>query len=64
MSTTCFSRQPYLGINLEMSAERLTTFFSDEQGQLPAELRFLVQGNDWQINRQKVRFAGMSPFRS
>ena len=46
--STSFSTQPYLGINLEMSAEWLTTFFPDENGQLPAELSFLVKGNDWQ----------------
>lgn len=48
ISSTNFSTQPYLGINLEMSAECLTTFFPDENGQLPAELSFLVRGNDWQ----------------
>lgn len=48
MSSTSFSGQLYLGINLEMSAEWLTTFFPDGQGQLPAELHFLVRGNDWQ----------------
>ncbi|MBE9015319.1 AraC family transcriptional regulator [Chroococcidiopsis sp. CCALA 051] len=48
ISGVCFNTQSYLGINLEMSAEWLTTFFPDENGQLPAELSFLVKGNDWQ----------------
>lgn len=48
MSCTSFSGQPYLGTSLEMSAEWLTTFFPDQQGQLPTELGFLVRGNDWQ----------------
>ncbi|MES1026283.1 hypothetical protein ABN584_25640 [Gloeocapsa sp. BRSZ] len=31
-----------------MPPDRLVTFFPDASGQLPAELNFLVQGNDWQ----------------
>jgi AraC-like DNA-binding protein len=47
---TCLSlkHQPYLNVNLEMSPERFITLFPDENGELPAELRFLVKGNDWQ----------------
>lgn len=47
-SFICASTQPHLGINLEMSAEWLTTFLPDKNGELPAELSFLVKGNDWQ----------------
>ncbi|MEG3879909.1 AraC family transcriptional regulator [Microcoleus sp. herbarium7] len=47
-SFICSIAQPSLGINLEMSADRFTTFFPDKNGELPPELSFLVKGNDWQ----------------
>ncbi|MEG3849330.1 AraC family transcriptional regulator [Microcoleus sp. herbarium19] len=42
------SAVPDIGINLEMSPERLTALFPDKNGELPPELSFLVKGNDWQ----------------
>ncbi|MBW4552774.1 MAG: AraC family transcriptional regulator [Aphanocapsa sp. GSE-SYN-MK-11-07L] len=47
-SYICSSAQPHLHINLEMSPARFTTLFSDVNGELPAELKFLVKGNDRQ----------------
>lgn len=35
-------------VEIVMSPDRLTDFFPDPTGQLPAELNFLVRGNDWQ----------------
>ncbi|MBW4552778.1 MAG: AraC family transcriptional regulator [Aphanocapsa sp. GSE-SYN-MK-11-07L] len=46
-SSICSSAQPHLSVNLEMSPERFTTLFANQHGELPAELNFLVQGNDW-----------------
>ncbi|MBW4550937.1 MAG: helix-turn-helix transcriptional regulator [Aphanocapsa sp. GSE-SYN-MK-11-07L] len=42
------SDQPHLLINLELSPDRLMALFPNAQGELPAELKFLVQENDWQ----------------
>ena len=35
-------------LSIIMSPERLGNFFPNEQGNLPAELEFLVKGEDWQ----------------
>ena len=37
-----------VGIEIQMSPDRLASFFPDASGQLAAELNFLVKGNDWQ----------------
>ncbi|MFQ4142477.1 AraC family transcriptional regulator [Chlorogloeopsis sp. ULAP02] len=37
-----------LGIDIEMSPDLLATFFPDEEGEIPKQLRSLAKGNDWQ----------------
>ncbi|MEG3851162.1 AraC family transcriptional regulator [Microcoleus sp. herbarium19] len=45
---TSFPDEIDLGVDVFMSPDRLSTFFPDASGQLPAELNFLVKTNDWQ----------------
>lgn len=40
--------QPFIGVNIEMSPERLAAFFPGADGQLAPELSLLVKQNDWQ----------------
>lgn len=40
--------QPMVGVNIEISPERLATFFPGEDGQNSPQLQLLVKGNDWQ----------------
>ena len=40
--------QPFIGVNIEMSPERLASFFPGVDGQLAPELSLLVKNNDWQ----------------
>lgn len=37
-----------VGIDIEMPPELLATFFPDEAGEIPQQLRLLAKGNDWQ----------------
>ncbi len=47
-TTVEFPKSRNVGVDINMSADLLATFFSDEEGEIPKELRFLAQGNDWQ----------------
>ncbi|WP_228055001.1 helix-turn-helix transcriptional regulator [Gloeocapsopsis crepidinum] len=38
----------YVGVNIHMSPDLLATFFPDEAGEIPPQLRLLAKGNDWQ----------------
>ncbi|MDF5708634.1 MAG: AraC family transcriptional regulator [Nostoc sp. S4] len=40
--------QPFVHINIEMPPELLTTFFSTQNGEIPPQLHFLLNGNDRQ----------------
>ncbi|MEH2180294.1 hypothetical protein [Nostoc sp.] len=37
-----------VGVNIHMSASLLATFFPNEAGKIPHQLRLLAKGNDWQ----------------
>ncbi|MBP5971843.1 helix-turn-helix transcriptional regulator [Brasilonema sp. CT11] len=38
----------YVGVEIELPPDLLTTFFPDEDGQIPRQLRLLAKGQDWQ----------------
>jgi AraC-like DNA-binding protein len=40
--------QPFIGINIQLSPDRLAMLFPGEDGQITPELAFLVKENDWQ----------------
>ncbi|TFI53967.1 AraC family transcriptional regulator [Mastigocladus laminosus UU774] len=46
--TVKFPKSRNVGVDINMSPDLLATFFSDEEGEIPKELRFLAKGNDWQ----------------
>ncbi|MGI2907294.1 helix-turn-helix transcriptional regulator [Tolypothrix sp. VBCCA 56010] len=38
----------YVGVNIHMSPKLLATFFPNQAGEIPHQLRLLAKGNDWQ----------------
>jgi AraC-like DNA-binding protein len=40
--------KPFIGINIQLSPNRLASLFPGEDGQITPELEFLVKENDWQ----------------
>lgn len=46
--TTQLLKTRYVGIDFDMPPELLATFFPDEAGEIPHQLRLLAKGNDWQ----------------
>lgn len=40
--------KPFIGINIQLSPNRLASLFPGEDGQITPELKFLVKENDWQ----------------
>ena len=38
----------YVGVDIHMSPDVLKTFFPDEAGEIPTQLRLLAKGDDWQ----------------
>ncbi|MBE9171462.1 helix-turn-helix transcriptional regulator [Pleurocapsales cyanobacterium LEGE 06147] len=38
----------YVGVDIYLTPDWLATFFPDEAGEIPQQLRFLAKGNDWQ----------------
>ncbi|MEH2182422.1 helix-turn-helix transcriptional regulator [Nostoc sp.] len=49
--------QPFVHINIEMPPELLATFFPTEDGEIPPQLHFLLNGND----RQTLMYPKITP---
>ncbi|MHC5672369.1 MAG: AraC family transcriptional regulator [Nostoc sp.] len=43
-----YPKSPYVGVSIHMSPSLLATFFPNEAGEIPYQLRLLAKGNDWQ----------------
>ncbi|MEH2413559.1 hypothetical protein [Nostoc sp.] len=41
-------KSQYVDVNIDMPPDLLRTFFPDEDGQIPPQLRLLAKGKDWQ----------------
>ena len=46
--TTEFPKARRMGVDIHLSPNLLATFFPDEAGEIPLQLRLLAKGNDWQ----------------